>query len=64
MRVAAIAKSAIFTGFTGVWILREKSFGRGLTYTASMVGLQMVRGFQKAMSRAGDSQSGLSYSKE
>jgi hypothetical protein len=30
----------------------------------SMVGLQMVRRFQKALRRAGDSQSGLSYSKE
>jgi hypothetical protein len=55
---------AFFTAFTGVWILREKTFVRGLTYTVSMVGLQMVWRFLKALRRAGDSQSGLNYSKE
>jgi hypothetical protein len=43
---------------------QEKSVLQGLTYFLGIVRLQMVRHFLKVSSRAGDSQSGLKYSKE
>jgi hypothetical protein len=42
----------------------EKSFVQGLTYFAIVIRLQMVRRFLKVLGRAGDSQSGLKYSKD
>ena len=55
---------AFCTTFTGVWKGGKKSVLQGLTYFPGIVRLQMVRHFLKVSSRAGDSQSGLKYSKE
>jgi hypothetical protein len=59
-----IAYSAFSTASTGVWKAPKKSVWAHLTYFSLIVRLQMVRHFLKVWDRAGDSQSGLKYSKE
>ena len=59
-----MAYSAFCTASTGVWKAPEKSVWPHLTYFSLIVRLQMVRHFLKVWDRAGDSQSGLKYSKE
>lgn len=55
---------AFCTVSTGVWKAPKKSVLTHLTYFRLIVRLQMVRHFLKVWDRAGDSQSGLKYSKE
>lgn len=50
--------------FTGVWETIQNSFFKYLTYFWPVVRLRMVRHSLKVPVRAGDSQSGLKYSKE
>lgn len=49
------------TASTGMWIIKKKSFLKGLTYFHVLVRLQMVRHSLREPDQAGDSQSGLNY---
>jgi hypothetical protein len=58
------ASFAFCTASTRMWKAAKKSVWPHLTYFCLIVRLQMVRHSLKVWDRAGDSQSGLKYSKE